>query len=225
LLQASRYLLHGTIEHHALTRRAGQPAAHQHEALLGAHLHDLQVLDRAPCRAHVAVHALAAENAAGERTVAYRPGPAERLVRAARRRLALEAVATHDTLVALALRSAVDVDLVARLEDVADLQLLADLVRGHVLYVELEQADEVAASGFRHVRFARLVHETLALRPEADLDGVVSVGVARAHLNDRARRGFDDGDGYELAVGPEDLRHAELLSNESRHRDSRLSAA
>src|SRR5690606_27833296 len=124
-----------------------------------------------------------------------------------------EAVTLHDAGEALALGGAGDVDPLAALEGL-DSDLLAELV---VARVGGAQLDEVAAGGdpgLLEVPAQGLGDLAGVDGSEADLHGVVPVGLLVADLGDDARAGLDDRHGDQAVVGVPDLGHAELLAED-----------
>ena len=81
---------------------------------------------------------------------------------------------------------------------------------------ELDEAAVGAEAGLREVPELGLRELPLGDRVERELHGVVAVGVDGLHLHDRARTGLDHGDGrHRTGLRVEDLRHAELLAEDS----------
>jgi hypothetical protein len=95
-------------------------------------------------------------------------------------------------------------------EDIADrvLALVAELDQGaRGRRVRLAQVPELG--------LGQLALGDLA---ERELDGAVAVALGVAHGGHLARAGLDHGHGHALAVLGEDLRHAQLLSDDRGHR-------
>ena len=126
---------------------------------------------------------------------------------------AVEVVALDHTGEALALRDAGHVDQVAVGEDVAECDLLADLVGAQVVDAELAERAELRQvlelAGLRLRQLAALE------RVGAELDGGVAVALGRAQPGHRIRFDGQDGDGHHRAVLLEHLGHADLSADES----------
>src|SRR5690606_16998197 len=196
---------------HVTARRARHRALHGDQAALGVDPDHLEVLRALAHGAHVARHLLAREHAA------RRLALADRARRAVRQRVAVRGVAHAEVpaldraLEALALGHALDVDLLAHLEDVG-LDLAAhleatDLVVGDA---ELPQATARLHLGLGQVAGLGLVHQHGALAADGDLHGAVAVGLAGLHLGDAVRGGLDQGHRDGLAVLGEHPAHAGL---------------
>ena len=111
-----------------------------------------------------------------------------------------------------------DLDLVAGLEEL-DGDVLALHGVGEVAAELDEMAVRAVDAGLREVAALGLRDLAVGDRLPRELDGLVAVGVRRADGDDRARAGLDDGDRRDAAaLLVEELRHAELLSDDSAHR-------
>src|SRR4051794_23739773 len=166
---------------------AGHRPAHEHQVLVGDELDDRQPLLGDALVAHLArvLHAL--EHARRGRGRADRAGGAD-VVRAVGLGAGVEAVALDRPLEALALGDAGHLDLLADLEGrdghgVADLQLAG-------LVSELDEVADRGRGRLAQVAELGLVERLLANGAEAELDGLVAVGVMRAHGRDRAGTGL-----------------------------------
>src|SRR5690606_15011399 len=129
---------------------------------------------------------------------------------------AVEAVTLHDAGEALALAGASDVDLFAGGEGV-DTELLADRVGRGVSGADLDQVATRGHTGLGEVTGHRLVDLACLDLAEADLDGVVAIGLGLADLSHDVGRGSDHGDGNNLVVLVPHLGHAELGAQQPLH--------
>ena len=110
---------------------------------------------------------------------------------------------------ALALAGAGDVNLLASSEGV-DGELLAHRVRRRVTGADLDQVATGGGARLGEVAGARLVHLAAVDLAEAELDGVVAVGLGQADLGDHVGGRRDHGDGDDAVVLVPELGHAEL---------------
>src|SRR5262249_1765618 len=160
-------------------------------------------------------HPLALEAAPGERRVADRPAVPEVLVGSVRARKPGEQVALHHARRPATLAHAGDVDALARLEDVADLDLAPDRRRLAPGERELPQDRERARARLPELAGEGLRQPLRLGRPEPHLRRGVAVALGSPGGDDRARAGLDHGDRHEHALRAVDLRHAELPSDEA----------
>src|SRR6266581_6467505 len=170
---------------------------------------------REAARAHVPGHALALDDARriGARSDGARlavPGVAVRLGTAA------EMMAMHHALEPAPLRDAGDLDAIAGRED-RDRHGLAQLGRlaPRLPFRARREAPQHAGNG-REPRGLHVPDEGLgAARGLAGAEP--ELHLALAHLNDRARPGFDHRDGHVRPVLAEQARHAELSADQCVH--------
>src|SRR5204863_2111666 len=194
-------------------------AADDQHVVLAVDRDDLQVARRHLVAAHPSGRAHALDDARGERRGADRAGRAVEH-RAVGRRAAGEVVALHDALEPLAAADADDVDAIAVLEHAGDQDLVAGLER-RVVAGALGELDFAADAGRRHVAgllvvaAERLVDLGGLLFDEAELHGLVAVGLRGLGLQHDARAGLDEGRRRDGAVRREHLRHAELPGDDS----------
>src|SRR5262249_4549336 len=137
------------------------------------------------------------------------------VVRAVRHRATAEVVPLDRACEALADADAGDFDLVAGLERLDGHGLADGQLRGTA---ELDHVAVRRGAGLLQV--PDLALRQLALGPlvEGELQGLVAVRVVRAHVRDRAGARLDHRDGRELpALGVEDLRHAQLATENAFH--------
>jgi hypothetical protein len=127
----------------------------------------------------------------------------------------MEAVALDRALEALADRDAGDLHFLARLEGLHGHGLAGgELVRAADLD-ELAVRADVVLLQMPELRLGELLFGDLV---EGELDSVVPVHIRKAHGHDRAGPGLDDRHGGERAgLLVEDLRHAQLLSDDAFH--------
>src|SRR5262249_52486301 len=135
-------LLDPLLHEHVAVGGAGDVAADEEDVLVGEDVEELEVLDGLPLVAHVAAHALALVDAAGREAAADRAAVAEGLVASVGAARAAQLVTLEHALVALALGAADDVDGATLLEDLGDLEHLADLVLGDLLGGEADLAHD-----------------------------------------------------------------------------------
>src|SRR6185437_6146618 len=166
--------------------------------------------------AHPAGHPDALEDARRIRARADRARLAD-VVRAVRDRAAAEVVPLDRSLEALADPDPGDLDLVARLEDLDGHVLALDGFRE--VPAELDQVAERAVdAGLAQVAELGLRKLALGHRVVGELDGLVAVGVRSADGDDGARARLDHGHrGHAAALLVEELRHAELASENPAH--------
>src|SRR5215218_731399 len=194
-------------------------AAHQQEVLVATNVDDRQPLLRAALVAHLARPADALEDARGGRGLADRARRAH-VVRAVADGAAGEVVALDGSGEALALRDSGDLDRLALLEDVGDLDLRADVEVG-TRVAELDQAAQRRGVGLLEVAELGAREALLADVAVGELDRVVAVAIGGALAGDPAGAGLDDGHALDVAVlGVEDLRHAQLASQHPGHQIS-----
>ena len=118
----------------------------------------------------------------------------------------------------MALAGAGDVDLVARGEHI-DLHLVAHVVGGAVLKAQLAQ---LAAGGYvrlgevaLHGLVDELLGAVLGVGVKAHLNRLVAVLFDRLLLDNRAGTRLNDSDREQAAVLGKDLRHADLLADDT----------
>src|SRR5262249_26403931 len=214
----------GATQNQVATVGAGNRAADEQQVFLAVDLHDDQVLHRLAHVAHVTRHALALVHAARRQAAANRSAVAEELVRAVRRAEARHAVPLHDALIAFALGGAFDVDEIALLEQLGEIDRLARLVNSvGVFRVDADLAQEPlrphaalavpARGGLGDV--GDVLVADLARVVEAQLHCDVAVLVGRALTDDQAGTGLDDGDGDGEAIFGENLGHPELAAQDA----------
>src|SRR6266542_1933084 len=193
---------------------AGDGALHEQQVVLDVDRVDDEADLRAALRAHVAGHADALHDSRRRRRGADGARLAD-VVRAVRHRAALEVVPLDRSLEALADRDAAHLHLVARLERLDGDVLADDRV------ARASELDEMAVrTGAVRLQMADLALRELPLRDglERELHGLVTVGVGRAHEDDRARPRLDHGHGRDAAgLLVEDLRHADLAAENPLH--------
>ena len=129
---------------------------------------------------------------------------------------ALCAPALDDALIAVTLAGAGHVHKVALFEGVS-LDDVADVQFGGVIQVELTQ---VLLGG--HASLVQVAHFGLGQLPLgnvliAQLNSLIAFLIGSFLLDDGAGTRLDDGDGDDLAVFVEDLRHANLLADDCFH--------
>src|SRR5204863_4550365 len=136
-------------------------------------------------------------------------------------RAAVKVVSLDGALEALALRAAADLHALALLE-CADRDLLADLRIALVTLVEPElgQVLEGRRTRFLQVAEPRLGEPPLLGLAERQLHGAIAVAVGLADSRDPARARLDHGGRDPLALLGEELSHADLASEDARHRAS-----
>jgi hypothetical protein len=130
---------------------------------------------------------------------------------------AAETVALDRALKALADRDPGDLDLLAGLEG-----LDGDRVAGGELRLAANLDEAAVRTDAVRLEMTPLRSRELAVghRIPRELDGVVAVRRPRAHADDRARTGLDDGDRRQRAgLLVEDLCHADLPAQDALHRD------
>src|SRR4051794_36674412 len=199
---------------HGGALRARDGAADQHQVLAGDQLDHGQPALGHPAAAHPARPADALEHARGGRGGADGARGAL-VVRAVGLRAGGEVVALDRALEALALAGAGDLDGLPDLEGldghgVADLQLAR-------LVAELRERADGWGAGLLEVAELRLGEGLLAHGAEAELDGLVAVGVMGADGGDRARTSLEHGHALDAALFGEPLGHPELLGEDRRH--------
>src|SRR3954471_20074390 len=203
---------------HDAVARPGYGAADHQEVRAGVDADDLEALLRDALVAHLAGAADALEHAGRVRGGADRARRAD-VVRAVRDGAAGEVVTLDGALEALALRGPGDLHLVAGLErldrhGVADGQLAG-------LVAELDDVLHRRGVGLAQVAELALRQVLLADRAERELDGLVAVAVERADPGHRTGAGLEHRDALDAPVLEEELRHAELLGEDGRHRSAR----
>src|SRR5262244_3211373 len=176
-------------DHHAALR-AGNRAFDEEQIILGPDLDDFQVLHRNALVAPMTGHALAFEDAPRVRAVADRAAVTEIFVRAVRARKTGEAPALDDAAEAVALADAGDVDEITRLEEIAGLDLLAELVLAGFVGAKLAQHFECALAGFFKMSLFGLIDALRLAAAEAHLQRVVAVARRLFLLHDDARSGL-----------------------------------
>ena len=129
---------------------------------------------------------------------------------------ALCAPALDDALIAMTLAGAGHVHKVTLFEGVS-LNDVADVQLGGVIQVELTQ---VLLGG--HASLVQVAHFGLGQLPLgnvliAQLNSLIAFLIGSFLLDDGAGTRLDDGDGDDLAVFVEDLRHANLLADDCFH--------
>src|SRR5690606_19404233 len=201
---------------HVTARRTRHRAADRDQAALGVDLDHLQALRGLLHGAHVPGHLLAREHAARGLALADRTGGP------VRQRVAVGGVAHGEVpaldraLEALALGHALDVDDLARLEDVGlDLAAHLETADGIVGHAQFPQAAARLHLGLRQVAGLGLVHQRGALAADRDLDGAVAVGLDRLDLGDAVRGRLDQGHRDGLAVLGEQAAHAGLAADDA----------
>src|SRR3954452_19381287 len=192
----------------------GDRAAHEHQVLGGDELDDLQPALGDALATHAAGAANALEHARGRRRGADRARRAH-VVRAVGLGAGLEVVALDRPLEALALALAGHLDGLADLEGlhghgVADLQLAG-------LVAELDERAHGRGAGLLEVAELGPGEGLLAHAAEAELDGLVAVGVVGADGGHRAGAGLEHGHALDAALVGEPLGHAELLGEDGGH--------
>src|SRR4051794_41178876 len=200
-----------------LDRAAPRPRnrpTQQQQVVVGPDLDDLEPALGHALVAHLARPANALEHARRRGRRADRARSAD-VVRAVRHGSAREVVALDGALEALALRDARDLDLLALLERldghaVAHLELAG-------LVAELHEVAHGRSVGLLQVTELGLGQALLGHRAEPELDRLVAVAIVGADADHGAGAGLEDGHALDAAVLAEDLRHAELLSEQRRH--------
>ena len=135
---------------------------------------------------------------------------------------AVAAVALDDAGIAVALADAGDVHMVACGEGVG-LHDVADIHLGGLVEFKLLQVLLGGHAGLAEVAHLGLGEPALAHILEAQLNGLIAVLFGGLLLHHDARSGFNDGNRDDLAVGVEDLAHADLLADDCfLHGDSPL---
>ena len=123
---------------------------------------------------------------------------------------ATEAVTADDALEALALGDAGDVDLLD-IGEGGDGLLIAGLVLGSVLHADLAQVTGRLDALLGEMAGHRLVDLLGLDGAEAQLHGLVAVGLGGLHLADLVGLGLDDRDGDDAVVLGPHLGHATFL--------------
>src|SRR3954471_10537369 len=200
---------------HDAVARPGHGAADHQEVLPRVDAHDLEAALRDALVAHLARAAQALEHArrvGGGADGARRP----HVVRAVRHGAAGEVVALDRALEALALRGPGDLELLAGLERL-DRHGLAD---GELagLVAELDDVLHRRRIGLAQMAELALGQVLLADRAECELDGLVAVAVECADAGDGTGPRLEHRDALDAPVLEEELRHAELLGEDRRHR-------
>ena len=190
-------------------------ALQQDQVLLFVNAHDLEVADGDGLAAHVAGKAQALEHAGRGGALADRTRSAME-VRTVAAGAAAEAVALHDARETLALGRALDVDLLD-VGEVGNRHGVAGVVLGGAVQTDLAQVLDRLDAPLLEVTGHRLVDLLGLDGAEAQLHGLVTVGLGGLHLDDGVRLGLDDGDRDELVVLGEQLGHAQLGSVDSRN--------
>src|SRR5699024_682374 len=186
----------------------------EQDAGLGVDLVDGQVLRGDAVLAHPAGHAHALEDPARGGAATDRARTAVHGLGAVTGALAGEAVALHDTRVALALGGAGDVDDGAVGEHV-HAHFLADLEGRGVGDPQLDQVPARGDPGLGVVAGDGLVDLARVDGAERQLHGLVAVPLCGAHLGHHARPRLDDGHRDDPVVLVEDLGHAELVAQDA----------
>mmetsp|Transcript_611 Transcript_611/g.2358 ORF Transcript_611/g.2358 Transcript_611/m.2358 type:complete len:341 (+) Transcript_611:40-1062(+) len=175
------------------------------------HAHDLQLPRGHRLVTHLRVHLLTGEDAAGRGAGADGTVLPVRLG-AVRHQTAREAVLLHGALPALTDGRAADVHDVVNLEDVAGVELRAELVRGRAHEAELLEVAHGGNASLGAVANLGLGDLVISNLVVPNLHGVVAVGVLGLDLShDVARLDRDDGHGHAEALLREELRHASLV--------------
>src|SRR3954451_3750591 len=203
---------------HDAVARSGHGAADHQEVRAGVDAHDLEALLRDALVAHLAGAADALEHASRIRRGADRARRAD-VVRAVRHGAAGEVVALDGALEALALRGAGDLELLAGLEGLDRHGLADGQLAG--LVAELDDVLHRRGVGLAQVAELALGEVLLAHRAERELDGLVAVAVERADAGHGTGPGLEHRDALDAPVLEEELRHAELLGEDRRHRSAR----
>src|SRR6185503_1433674 len=201
--------------------RAGDRTPDEQDVLLGVHAGDHEVLGSQWLAAHATRQALALDDA---RRVGGRADRARLAThgRAVRGMTALEAVTLDDAREAAALRGALDVDVLALLED-RRVQRLAERVGAHIRDAEFTQVARRRKVALRELAEVGLREALLLVRAEAELERGVAVALRGADLRHGARPRLDHGHGHDVALLVEDLRHADFSANQTDHVFSVLS--
>src|SRR3954454_17876600 len=207
----------GAHLHHAVARPGDRAADHQ-QVVARVDAHDLEAALRDALVAHLARPADALEHARRVGGGADRARRAH-VVRAVAHRAAGEVVALDRALEALALRGAGDLDLVAGLEGLDRHGLANRQLAG--LVAELDDVLHRRRVGLAQVPELALGEVLLADRAERELDGLVAVAVERADPGHRTGAGLEHRDPLDAPILEEELRHAELLGEDRRHRSAR----
>src|SRR5690606_1191079 len=229
-----------TADEHQAAPRPWHRALDQQQAVLGLHVVHGQALRGDPLVAHPARHPHALEHTARGGAATDRAGRTVGGLVTVAGALAGEAVALHDTGVALALAGAGHVDLGTRGEDVGG-DLLADLVVLRVAGAQLGEVTLGRDTRLLEVAGQRGVHHPVAhlARGLAGLAQLAAsrraVHLARVHvavgqlhrgvavvvlgpdLGHHVRPRLDDGDRYHPVLLVEDLGHTELGAQDPLH--------
>src|SRR5437870_6447581 len=205
-------------DHDRAVARPRHGAAHEEEMLVRAHRDHHQVAGGHALGPVAAGHALALEHAAGVGAVPDRAAVPEVLVRAVRAGEAGEEVPLHDPRRAAPLAHPGDRHPLARLEDVAHLDLAPHRGRLAVGQAELAQHRESAGARLGEVSGEGLRQALRLGGREAHLGGRVALARGPAGGDHGARPGLDDGHRHEHPLRGVDLRHAELSSDEAAER-------
>src|ERR1051325_718298 len=188
-------------------RRAGDRTPDEQNVLLGVHTGDHEILDGERLAAHATRQPLALDDArrirrrADPRRLAAakrRPRGADRARlathrRAVRRRAGREAVALDHARESAPLRHALDVDVLALLEDRRNVERLAERVGGDVAETELPEVPGQRQVALLELPQHRLREPALLVRAEPELERGVAVALPGADLRDGARSRFDHG--------------------------------
>src|SRR5579864_5900428 len=207
---------HGPAHDHDAARRPGDRATHHQEMLVRIQAHDLDVARRDSIASHPSGRAHALHDPRREGGRADRPWRAVEH-RPVRRIAAGEVMALHDALEPAPATRPDDVDAVTRVEDVDE-----DLIAGlHHLAAGLEAHfapdPRRRHAGLLEVARGGLVALRRGLVDQAQLHGLVAVGLDGLRLDNHARPGLDDRGRYDGAVALEDLGHPHFASNDSVH--------
>ena len=127
---------------------------------------------------------------------------------------AVLAKALDNALIALALAGADNVNLVALCEDIS-LEDVADIDGSDVIKTELTQGALGSDVSLVEVTLGGLVDLLGAHFAVAHLNSLIAVRLNGLLLHDGAGAGLDDGDRNDLAVGVEQLGHAQLLADDT----------
>src|SRR4051812_32211962 len=198
---------------HDAVLRTGDRALDEQQVPLGVDVVHGQAELRDALAAHASGHldALADARRCGRRADRARLAD---VVRAVRARPGAEVVALDRSLETLADADAGDLDLVAGREDLDRHRLALD--RAVDAAAELHELAVRADLELREMAELALRELAVGDGVERELHGVVAVRVRELHLHHRARAGLDDRDrGDSPGLGVEDLRHAELASEDS----------
>src|SRR4051812_23269529 len=195
-------------------------AGDEQQIVLRDHVHDRQVLDRAPVDSHLPRHALVLEHAPWRLALTDRAGVAMHLVRGgAVSRRTLHMVALHHALEPVTAGSARHVDLVALLEQL-DGDLAADGVISELLVADAELLHEpvrleVLLLVDARVGLACPLRTLLVELAVRELEGGVSVAIRGTVSEYEVRGHLDDGDADRGSVFAEDGGHSDLLADDA----------